>query len=460
VKKDTLLEAKDVGPFFTLHQSLQDYRNIVSKLGVEEAQRALRAMNDLVLLNRVPMKTPWLDSALASDAFTLSFMRNSDAFFAFHNAASILDGVLQEDLGRMSNQLALRFKLDAFENEHLFNFSFSSESIPSKRMAIMIGENGVGKSRALFRIAQSLIKGDEVFRDAKGERPNVSRLFAVASPGETSNSFPPPNLNDRIAYRRVALRHAPKGTRIPGFGEILVQLARSEDTIKGRSRWDLFAGAVSAALDFKALHVPMQASETPPISLQAMRGFVGKDMLKLWGSLDRRGEVCRVIAGRAYPLSSGEITFIRFAGQVSLFVENSTLLLIDEPEVHLHPHLVSEFVRLLDRLLALTGSFAIIATHSPYFVREVPKSQVFVISRNDRRVEIVQPRLRTLGADLGAISQYVFDDDMVPRLADEIRERSIESGTSLGDLLRQIESELPAEAAMRLKRELGIKPPQ
>ena len=79
----------------------------------------------------------------------------------------------------------------------------------------------------------------------------------------------------------------------------------------------------------------------------------------------------------------GEISFLKFAAQVSLHIENGSLLLLDEPETHLHPNFISRFVSLLDSLLAITGSAAIIATHSAYFVREVFREQVTVLSVDD-----------------------------------------------------------------------------
>jgi hypothetical protein len=68
--------------------------------------------------------------------------------------------------------------------------------------------------------------------------------------------------------------------------------------------------------------------------------------------------------------------------------------------------------RYLDGLLEATGSAAIIATHSAYFVREVFREQVTVLSvDSENMVRAQRPKLRTFGADVGAISYFVFGED-------------------------------------------------
>lgn len=58
-----------------------------------------------------------------------------------------------------------------------------------------------------------------------------------------------------------------------------------------------------------------------------------------------------------------------------------TLVLIDEPESHLHPPLLSAFIRALSDLLLDRNGLSIIATHSPVVLQEVPKRCVWKINR-------------------------------------------------------------------------------
>lgn len=56
--------------------------------------------------------------------------------------------------------------------------------------------------------------------------------------------------------------------------------------------------------------------------------------------------------------------------------------MIDEPEIHLHPNAISSFMRMLNKLLENFNSFAIISTHSPIVLQEIPAKYVRVFDNN------------------------------------------------------------------------------
>lgn len=57
------------------------------------------------------------------------------------------------------------------------------------------------------------------------------------------------------------------------------------------------------------------------------------ELLVLFTSIDLKRDPVRVVDGKAFTLSSGEISFLRFAAQAGLYIENGSLLLLDVPEV-------------------------------------------------------------------------------------------------------------------------------
>jgi predicted ATP-dependent endonuclease of OLD family len=65
-------------------------------------------------------------------------------------------------------------------------------------------------------------------------------------------------------------------------------------------------------------------------------------------------------------------------------VDERTLILLDEPESHLHPPLLSAFIRALSDLLVKRNGVAVIATHSPVVLQEVPKSCAWKLRRSGR----------------------------------------------------------------------------
>ena len=78
-------------------------------------------------------------------------------------------------------------------------------------------------------------------------------------------------------------------------------------------------------------------------------------------------------------MSSGHKIILLTVVNLVNFVEEKTLVIMDEPEEHLHPPLVSAFIRALSELMSYRNGVAIIATHSPVIVQEVPRRCVWKI---------------------------------------------------------------------------------
>lgn len=460
LQRTSPFESTELPPFYTIQRSLEEYRKIRNILGSEKTFEFLRAINDLVALKTGKLPD-WFQEATTSEPFELSFMRNSQTFFAYHNAAYVLKGTEHKEESGISKSLKLKFKLPSFENFHEIDFSFEHEGKVSKRIAVVIGENGVGKSQALANLAKSLLSGDKRLRDARDQRPLVNRLIAISSPGETRGTFPPNRPISQIPYLKVILGGERSGRGQSGFGEILVQLARSEEQVRKQERWDLFARAISSIAKLDEVYVerrrnpPDREVLETPIPLSRFQSLSEQARLELLARVSPNSKLYRYINGDLFPLSSGESTFIRFAAQACLYIENGSLLLFDEPETHLHPNLITNFVALLDNLLKMTSSFAILATHSAYFVREVPSAQVIILKQPQRgMIEVIPPRLKTLGADIGAISFFVFGDALYGRLMTDLGKRLSKSSKNPDLLLSQIETELSDEAYMYLRRKV------
>lgn len=64
-------------------------------------------------------------------------------------------------------------------------------------------------------------------------------------------------------------------------------------------------------------------------------------------------------------MSSGHAVVLLTISRLVAKVEEKPLVLIDEPESHLHPPLLSAFTRAISELLHNRNGVAIIATHSP-----------------------------------------------------------------------------------------------
>lgn len=434
--------------FFTMLPDMEAYRRLVQILDAGDATEALTALNDLVALNEFESTADILDLAIQSEVFSLSFIRSSDSYFAYKNAGPILRGLSSEQTGILSPTLAIRFQLPGRPNEHNLRFSFDHSADLPKRIAVVIGKNGVGKSQTIGRIARAAIDGTAALTDGTdGGRPLINRLLAFAPTNEAESVFPTDKRKrPRIWYQRYSMNRSRRSRRNDYLSDLIVQVARSTQMVASKSRWEIFTEALSAIAKADELHLPTHSTSGSYVPLANLPKGAEQRVLERFASIDVKKEPARVVGGEGYPLSSGEISFLKFAAQVSLHIENGSLLLLDEPETHLHPNFINRFVSLLDGLLEATGSAAIIATHSVYFVREVFREQVTVLSvDSENLVHAQRPKLRTFGAEVGAISYFVFGEDEPSRLAGEVERRLIAKGARWPQIYEEYKDELSLE---------------
>jgi predicted ATPase len=371
-----------------------------------------------------------------------------------------MSGLIDEDISGISKDLLLKFKLDGFNNEHEINLRYESDSLIPKRINVLIGKNGVGKSQALTKFCRLALKmGDEKgeLRDTNEnlERPMINRLIAIGTPGETRNTFPGERVKQqKLFYRRLNFTRSTKAKLSRGIAETVIQLGRNLDSVKEKSRWDFFWEAISISLPVEKIGFETKSNNVEMISqFGTLDDSLGS--LEFTEQFERNAEPKYYAEGKLQPLSSGQLTFFKFALQCSLYIENGSFVLMDEPETHLHPNMISDFVGMLDSLLEATGSQALIATHSAYFVREVSRDQVHIFKvDNDGNIQISSPRLRTFGADVESISQFVFNEDIESKLTDKVFQRV--QGQTFESVEKQLSEELSLAALMDLKSRLEV----
>lgn len=125
-------------------------------------------------------------------------------------------------------------------------------------------------------------------------------------------------------------------------------------------------------------------------------------------------EVCVVTENNKLPLSmlsSGELSLFLRIFDLYDYVEHESIILIDEPETHLHPKWIKGYVKILNELLGKKRCHVIIATHSPLIVSDVPKNSIVALKNFGGFIEQVKIRERTLGLNYDEILSEVFDLD-------------------------------------------------
>jgi ABC-type cobalamin/Fe3+-siderophores transport system ATPase subunit len=444
--------------FFIMLPSMGEYRKVVEGLGTSLLADVLKATNDLIY--NKDKQPRWFDEAVKSKVFKLGFMRDSEPFYAFNNAGHLLGGLDSEVFDGISQHLTLKYSLDGFGNNHVINLKYSSSGYIPKRINVLIGKNGVGKSQALKAFCRAALRYDDnsisLSDNKTNGRPMINRLLAIATPGEIQTTFPGERRQtQKLYYRRLSLTRNGRAKPTESIADQLVQLVRGDEKIGSYSRWHLFNMAIATVAPLE--NIVVKLLDGSYVSLNDLNN------IELWANIDTRLEPKICNFSTPYPMSSGQLIFFKFALLCCLYIENGSFVLLDEPETHMHPNMISDFIELLDTLLDETGSQALIATHSAYFVREVSREQVHILSKdevvesnneNHQLIAINHPRLRTFGADVESISQFVFNEDIESRLTDKIYKRI--KNQSFESVENELSEELSLAALMDIQSRLEV----
>lgn len=126
-------------------------------------------------------------------------------------------------------------------------------------------------------------------------------------------------------------------------------------------------------------------------------------------------------------------------------IEEKSLVLLDEPEAHLHPPLLAAFIRVLSELMVSRNGVAIIATHSPVVLQEVPKSCVWKLRRNGLIATVDNLQLESFGENVGALTREVFGLEVTHSGYHRLIADAVEESDDFDDVLGKFKGEIGLE---------------
>lgn len=107
-------------------------------------------------------------------------------------------------------------------------------------------------------------------------------------------------------------------------------------------------------------------------------------------------------------MSSGELSLlIRFLDLYE-YVEDNSIILIDEPETHLHPKWIREYIERIIDIIGEKRCHVIIATHSPLIVSDVTKECIIAFKKEDNYISQIDLKEKTLGMNYEELLSEVF----------------------------------------------------
>lgn len=403
---------------FSLGQD-DDYYEHLNKLGPEVRDAVLVCLRDIAL--DVELR----ERALKEDVTGTSLLRSVSVTSVrgqFHRLARGLARLSQYDF---SYTLPVP---SASVSPATLSFAVVPESQPPTNIHVLIGRNGVGKTHVLNQMAKTLIdeeaNADDVGRfSATSEDANkvFANLVSVTF-SAFDHSEPIPARQNRIeglSYEYVGLGRGDGARGEPSSPMSFTELTEEFTLSARRCQNDARAGRWRRALDMLA---------TDPIFRDANVAALTDG--NVTGASTDEGAFAGMASKVFRRLSSGHKIVLLTITRLVETVEERSLVLLDEPETHLHPPLLSAFVRALSDLLIDRNGVAIVATHSPVILQEVPRSCVWKVRRSGAVTEVERPEIETFGENVGVLTREAFGLEVTQSgfhrlLADAVdRERS------------------------------------
>ncbi|MCK2053806.1 AAA family ATPase [Methylobacterium sp. 37f] len=461
-------------PFVALLTKGDYYRQVIEALGFNVGVSALRKMHDATVA-RTERTNEQLLALIDDEDFHIGALRSDSAYDALRRGSRYFRQNLPKVVEDAAIDFAFSANLPSADNPYTLTFRFNRDGIFHDRAAVLIGRNGVGKTQLLKSIVDGLHSKHQEGYLRPHFQPSFQPSRVIVFSSVPTDPFPRSiGAWHGIDYEYFAVNASREDHADPLLAA-LVACRKTEERIGFgehgfNTRMDVIQGALEPLGLWRRLHLPLRARQEG-IALPYVIEPDGQRYFPIWRSLNEFNSI-RLIQQidwsrpaivldahmEVRSLSSGEYAMLRFAAQASAAIEQGSLLLLDEPETHLHPNFVSDLMEILDNLLQSTRSIAIIATHSAYVVRETPRERVNVLTLKDRTISIDTPRMQTFGATIDSISQFVFGDTSIShRYQKTLTDWADQIGRDMGieGVIAQYGAELNSESLSFIARRLA-----
>lgn len=283
------------------------------------------------------------------------------------------------------------------------NFHVDPESPIPTNVHVLIGRNGVGKTHLLSLMTKALV--------AKDASAKQSGKFELSERGRNSGKFANVVAVSFSAFDEAELLpDRDSSSDALGFSYIGLRGWTSDSptaSIKPKSPQAL---ATEFGTSLKECRIGARRRRWAEVIgiLQSDPVFNAAQLTKMIEADLSDKEELEGVLKTFKALSSGHKIVLLTLTRLVEKVEERTLVLIDEPEGHLHPPLLSAMTRAVSELLVKRNGVAVIATHSPIILQEVPKSCVWIINRILTSSKAERPTIETFGESIGILSREVF----------------------------------------------------
>jgi len=384
-----------------------DYYEKLRQLGKKHQEEILAALNDLAF--NPELKIYFEDI----DGYETAILREGNSTLINAKKYFFETNINNEEINTNNsnvsiNNFSYEIKLPYANDKHLVHFDLSGMRDLNNRIHVIIGKNGTGKTQYLKFLAKDLEK--KHIQGNFSEKPSFNRILTFSYSALNKFDYVEgESLNDSRSYHF-------NGYEAIEIHDVKEALKKSFNRINELGRDDFWIKSINSLLNKKI--------------------YIGKDATKVFDEINK--------------YSSGQRIILEIITNLVANIRFNTVILYDEPEIHLHPNAMAKLIRVLNEVLNAFDSYCLIATHSPFLVRQLPKNNITIFDRIDDTPYIRKPHFETLSASLDVINSDIFNT------RDEVDNykmilKFLSDKYTYNEILEKLNDDLPIEGKIYLK---------
>lgn len=365
--------------FCSLGMKMGLYKSLLDNFGKEGAKMVLGALQDSATNPLV--KERYRDTP----AFKQSLLREISAQQVLEDALFLIENEDPDKVYSIGYFFTPPYKKNCI-TEWKVKFDFDAPKY--KRVVAIIGENGVGKTQMLSGMLKDLTDNNE---RAFSHKPLLKSILVLCS-----SEYDPYK-----SIKKEDETYTVRKLSVVQDEHVNEKLEESIAAIIKRGTFLLNGDMLRMDQHYMRLLLEQLGEDVKGLLIEESQEDVTKPP-----------KVClnkKLLHWLVEKFSTGQLQVFTLITHVCAYIHLNSLVVLDEPETHLHPKLVTDFFVCLGELLDVFSSYAIVPTHSPLVVRECVNRNVFLMKRTkENNVQIGIVPFRTFGQDITTLYENIF----------------------------------------------------
>lgn len=369
--------------FVSLGMNSSYYESMIDFFDKKLSLEILKSLND-ISVSKIEVDTNF---DLNHEGIQNSFFRSSDGRYLYEEVNNLYF-INKETLDRAYN---FSFLTHYEENELNIEIDFSEYYEVPNRLFAIIGKNGVGKTRFLNQLASALY-------DSSNPK-NKNRFFF-----ENKNEIP-------IYQKVIAISYSIFDDFFKGVYKDDSKTEESEETDETKFANYTYIGMQGLDNEFYSRDRLIEINqEAYKVLMDEGRIEEFIDMVKKSNIL-QENQMNNISSIDFFnnKFSSGQNIFVSLLCRLLSNLKHGSLIFLDEPELYLHPNAIANLMNIFNNLLSKYKSYAILCTHSPILVQEIPSKFVRNLLSVDGVIVQSKISMETFGANISDINRKVYD---------------------------------------------------